>query len=146
MQSMKRLRTLLVAPRYLQWPEVFRMRGLASRRLWVLIFVLTMVVPLGPHAQASTTYSLGVEANCCGANCPSSAMHNAAVPNCCASSQLPFSSSSTSCNTSSSRDPVQIARASRLRHSLSRPTTSMRLTARLWQASVPPDRLCSLQL
>ena len=146
MQSIITLRTFQSRQCSLQWRESFRMMRPGLRRLSVFVLALTMVLPLGSRAEAGGGHALTVAANCCGANCPPPATHNAQRPNCCAFSRLPFSSCRTTCESNSFRDPMQIPRASWLSKSFPQPTVRAKSSPELWPAPVPLDRLCSRQL
>ena len=146
MQSIITLRTFQSRQCSLQWRESFRMMRLGLRRLSVFVLALTMVLPLGSRAEAGGGHALTVGANCCGANCPPPSTHNAQRPNCCAFSRLPFSSSRTTCESNSFRDPMQIPRASWLPKSFPQPMVQTKSSPELWPALVPFDRLCSRQL
>jgi hypothetical protein len=98
-QSIITLRTSQSRQCSLQWRALFRMMRVVLRRLSVLAIALTMVLPLGFHAQAHVGCAHAVATDCCGANCPPPATHSATGTKCCAFSRLPFSSSRTTCET-----------------------------------------------
>jgi len=129
-----------------QWRQLIRMKSLVLRRLSILALALTMVLPLGSRAQANVRCAHAVAMDCCGANCPPPARHSATGSKCCAFSRLPFSSSRTTRETNSSRDPMQIARASWPSQSFFEPTARVQSSAKLSPTPRPLDHLCSLQL
>ncbi len=146
MQSIITLRTFQSRQCSLQWRESFRMMRQVLRRLSVIALALTMVLPVGSHAAVNGRYELAIAANCCGANCPPPATHNGQRPNCCAFSRLPFSSSRTTCESNSFRDPIWIPLATWLPTSFPQRTVRTKSSPELWPGPVPLDRLCSLQL